>query len=178
MDSWAQQLDPDLRQGDVVDLLPIAVPKVPLRGTEPSGKDRVWREVELPAGAVYAERHLIVAATVRPALVLSHCCELEKQTKRKSNSRKPILIAPFVRLEDVGAGDREAIRQQRQWGAYYAGDVPGAGEGYFNLRGATAIDRSLVEQRKKLASMTDRARDGLKVRLIAFFTRIGADDLE
>jgi len=157
----------DLSQGDLFDLVPslhvedlgylekFADRKYQIRSSQPPSL-----KVESPhAGTAMAVR--------RPAILLSHECEIDKDHKRAT-----VLMALVRSLERVREEDRDGIRQYTRHRAFY---LPAneylEGENYADLRVVTTFRRDALESLKRLATVDDDGRRMLREHLFRFFTR-------
>jgi hypothetical protein len=102
-----------------------------------------------------------------PGIVLSHDCEIDKQT------RKTIVHVALVRpLDGVPEEHREGFRRNQRHRAFYL--PPNGfldGENYADLRRITVLRADTLLELTKRASMNEDGRRMLREQVFRFFTR-------
>jgi len=165
---WAETLQNDLTQGDIVSAFPIALLPKPLKylkkmSTLGQGKTG-WLEVSDPFLDENDQTYYLAKGRVIQGIIVSHSCDIDKNARR-------ILVAPIAKIESLQENHREAVVNQTNIRLMALPNVPGLGDAYADLRSITAVPAELIHELKRNASMTDQALLLLQTRLIEFFTR-------
>lgn len=170
---WLQNLATELSQGDVVrDLvvgLPVHVP-VYLQKKTLKGNEIVWAPGS-PQPDHNGVLRLLAEGRRCDVLVISHGCEIDKQDRKKR-----ILIVPIAPADRLSSS-REAVFAQRDYALFPLPEVPTLGDCYADLRLIHPVDRGVLREQDRAASMTDEALLRLQAQIVAFFTRkdLGGD---
>lgn len=170
---WREAPNPKgLSQGDVVGVLPFAVspaPPIGLRKETARGGRAVWAEVEPPKAQA---TDLLFKGQLVPGLVVSHSCDLDK------NERKArVLVVPTRELAALETVNRQQVLEQRRRALMPLPAIPSLGDRYADLRLMTAVDRGLLPDETRVASMTDHGVRRLQAQLASFFLRVDEDFL-
>jgi hypothetical protein len=163
---WAPQLDPDgLSQGDLVDDLVFANvhPLTPARKTSVHGQSGWVAQHWNPDSDGVC--HVVARAKKSMGLVLSHSCDIDKKQKKSR-----IFVAPVVPLATLAQAEQAKVMEQARIAAFpLAASL--RGDLYADLRLAMAIDPRMVDDKNRLASMTETGREMLQARMVVLFTR-------
>jgi hypothetical protein len=101
------------------------------------------------------------------AIVLSHDCEIDKQTRNRR-----IIVAPISLLDAIDDNaQRQAIIEQQRIAFIPLPEIPGLGNYYADLRSLSYVDRDIVDAASRMASMNEGGVVRLRVQLASFFTR-------
>lgn len=160
----------ELSQGDILSQVIVGSsvsPLISLSKTTIKNSQQAW----LPNSGWKPDNnqygHYLSKGKMIYALVMSHDCEIDKNSK---GSR--ILVSAVSPLDVVSNQEvRQAILEQRYFASMPLPGVPNIGDCYADLRTMTHLDRNLVDRSKRVASMTESARIRLQAQLIGFFTR-------
>jgi len=107
----------------------------------------------------------------RTDLILpSHDCDYDKPNSPYC------LVAGVGSLAQVPPGDRENVRRYRVINTFYLREIPDVlNESYVDIRLISTIEKGLLveadRQGKRIASLTDDAREALQDQLFLFFAR-------
>lgn len=165
---WAETLQDDLSQGDIVSAFPIALlinpPKfLKKMPTMASGKIG-WIEASELAVEENGLAHYLAKGRNIQAIIVSHSCDIDKSAKR-------ILVAPIALLDSIQTTHRETVINQTNIRLFGLPDVPGFGTAFADLRSITAVPADVISKLTRTASMSDDALLLLQTRLVEFFTR-------
>ncbi len=72
--------------------------------------------------------------------------------------------------------DREMVLAQKRHSKMPLPGVPSLGDCYADLRMTTAVNRDHLDVKKRLASLSEAGVGRLRLQLIAFFTRLQANE--
>jgi len=108
---------------------------------------------------------MIAAGKLRPALVVSHSCEIDKGKQR-------VLVAPVDLLSTLEVAHQTKILALKSFAHMPLPEVPGLGHCYADLRAITAANAEAVRAAVRLGSMRPDALSNLQARLAGFFTRL------
>jgi hypothetical protein len=104
----------------------------------------------------------------RPAIVLSHDCELDKE-----GAKRYVLVAQVRPLVDVPDAHRDSIRHLAQKRALYlppTDHLPG--EYFADFRSVTTLRRhEVADKLRRVASLNEEGRELLQFQLFRFFVR-------
>jgi hypothetical protein len=172
---WASTLEARLSQGDVLDEVPVATlayPPVALKKLTARAATQQWAETTDWSPARGDELTHCLARSRRAAvLVLSHSCDLDKEEKKQR-----VLVAPAFPLSALPARSRTSVEQQQRFSLMPLVDVPGLGDLYGDLRLATSIDRRILQDANRIASMSPTGVKRLQAQLVAFLVRLDITD--
>lgn len=101
----------------------------------------------------------------RRVMVLSHDCEIDKPT-----CTSPLVVAVRA-LDDFPEEHRGLIRENRLYNGMYLEPGNGIEEGFADFRFIHRMRREDLAEPKKLASLTQEAREAMPAYLWRFFTR-------
>jgi hypothetical protein len=168
---WRSELEKDLSQGDVVLSLPfstVAVPPLPLTkaGTAKGGGQQ-WAHAKstvLPTSGQGYKAPLISEGLSMPGIVVSHSCDLDKP------DAKYVLVAPLVPMATIQSEHQGAVRTGSNVSKMFIPGCDELGEGCLDFRLILPLPLTFVRGSKRVASMSDEARELLWARLVAFFT--------
>ncbi|HEY6299119.1 MAG TPA: hypothetical protein VIW95_05690 [Candidatus Binatus sp.] len=167
---WLPQLNPKgLSQGDIIRPLisgTAAVPWRPLRPQALKGNKPGWAETAwTPENS--GDGHYLARGKVLPCLVVSYSCDLDKD---KSNAR--VLVVPMQPLTALTEESREAVLQLLSINLFPLVQVPNLEDHCADLRCISHVNRKLVNDCERVASMTDLGMQNLEAHLVYFFTRL------
>jgi hypothetical protein len=107
-----------------------------------------------------------VSTLIRPAILLSHGCEIDKDKKHR-------IIALIRSMADLKEAEKNNIRSHGRRACFYlpqcGNDLP---EGYVDFRRISTVTLEWLESRKRVKSLTEAARRQLLVAFFLFFSRI------
>lgn len=158
---------PELSQGDLFDLVPsVYVHDLGYMSKTDTNKYSLLRN--RPESFKLDAEHAATAMAIRrPAIVITHDCEIDKP-----HSRATLLMASVRPLAKIRKEDREGFRDNTRHRAFYLPETPYlTGENYADLRTVTTVRRDVLETLQKLASMGEDGRRMLREQLFRFFTR-------
>jgi len=164
---WAERLQKELSQGDIVVDLPVFQATQPVKHLKKATyKNNVPGWVESDESALDGARngHFLATGKLCSAIVISHSCELDKGKGR-------VAVAPIAPISSVSAPQREAILNQTHFALIPLPEIPEIGTCYADLRSISVLHRDLVDSRRRIASMSDAATERLIAQIVAFFTR-------
>lgn len=175
---WADTLEEDLSQGDIVEELYISRPVVPrVRLVKQTGKRGVetWAPADNWKPSRDGHAYALARGRFGPAVVVSHSCDLDKASEHRDEAsirRELVLVAPVRLLSGISdPEDREHIASQGDYHAMGLLGVPGLGDAYADLRQIMTFERGELEDATRLASMTPVGVLQLQARLAVFFLR-------
>jgi hypothetical protein len=117
--------------------------------------------------------HFVARGNEYHVLVISHNCEIDD----KPNVSR-VLVAPISSIDQVkDAGARERILMQKRRAFMPLESIPKLGTCYADLRCVVYVDRKLLPNETRLASMNDEGVVRLRAQLIAYFTRLNPEHL-
>ncbi len=167
---WADDIQPDLSQGDVVINLPVFEsnypPKYLKRHNTLKGGGSTWVESESRHDDKDGRSNFLATGRHVGVIVVSHSCELDKGKKR-------VIVAPFYSIDTISEEQRNGILAQKFFALMPLPDVPDVGTCYADFRSITALHRRTVDEAKRVASMTETAHERLGAQIVAFFLRKG-----
>ena len=166
---WTASVRAELSQGDILDAIPIVLAPMPIRYVKPQTFPKGikgWVESTVPFKDSGGRTVLFSAGFISQAIVISHDCDLDDH-----GGSKTVLVARVELLESAPPEHRSTIAAQENLLRMFLPGIPGLGDCYANLRSVATIDRQVIRQAKRLASMTDDARAFLQTRLIKFLIR-------
>jgi len=167
-DWWLPDLNPELSQGDIVKDLPvwIASPSLVFLGDKRtvSGGQTGWRELSEPQSDDQGFAHLLVRARPYISIVLTHDCQLDKK-KRPTR----VQLAATSDIASLSGGERMVVMNQRSLSQLVLPDVPQFGTRYADMHIIFTVDKRLIAEPMRVASMTEDAKIRLQNQLIAYF---------
>lgn len=158
---WAEQLQADLSQGDIVTDLPIFHATNPVKHLKKATyKNSVsgWIESDTPV------REFLAEGKQSKAIVISHSCDLDKGKGR-------IIVAPIALIASVPPEQQQMILEQRHFALMPLPDIPEIGTHFADFRSLSVLHREIVVSNRRIASMTESATVRLHAQIVAFFTR-------
>jgi hypothetical protein len=158
---------PELSQGDLFDLVPsVYVHDLGYMSKTDTSKYRLLRH--RPESFKLEVEHAATAMAIRrPAIVLTHDCEIDKP-----HSRSTVLMALVRAIDGVPEAHREGFRDYTRHRAFFLPETPYLeGESYADLRAVTTVRRDVLETLKRPASISEDGRRMLREQLFRFFTR-------
>lgn len=172
---WAAIIAERLSQGDLIldqtFLIPVA-PTVFLKSRSFKGGEPGWGQSAVPTNGKGGERFL-AAGAVKPALVISHDCDLDKALEDPDGpAGYRVLAAPVAPINTVDPAMQTLILSQQVKAMLPLQGCPGLGDCYADLRLVMAVPRVAVDAGKRVASMADVARARLRAQLVEFFVRL------
>jgi hypothetical protein len=136
---------PKISQGDIIDDIPVF---------DHHGKWTIKRQARV--------------------VILSHDCEMDKPNDRA----RYVLVAELRGPGDAGSGNWGNIKAGKGWNTLYVPADPPIGDGYVDFgrvhRVTQTALREAMDEGKRLASMTDDAREAI---VYAFASYLLHDDL-
>lgn len=164
---WLPEKQKDLSQGDIVTGLPswIAVP--PLIYVEKrtmKGSQHIWSELREAKPDDEEFSHILIRSREIVGVVLAHDCELDK-----GNRKQRVQFARADRLDALNADEQTKVLNQGSLRLLVLPDVPTIGTYYADMRLIFTVDKRLVMEDRRVASMTEEAKVRLQNQLIAFF---------
>lgn len=167
---WTPELRPELSRGDILDRVyfsSLILPIEYLQFAQISGGKDAWTKSANPvvhkrSGKAHAlsELHLF------SAIVLSHDCEIDKPNK---NSR--VLLAPIASIDRLTESGRANVLQQKLHRKMPLPDVPALGTCFVEFRSVASFPTVDIKEMRRIASMTDSARERLEASIAVFFLR-------
>jgi hypothetical protein len=168
---------PELSQGDILERIPQLILKEQprlLRPTTLTGNRLVYEPQSLGVGELPTtpdEGALVPAVCqVTRAILLTHSCEVDKDGKHRTVA----LIRPLPL--NMPAQDLSTIRENKRFAFFY---LPTDGdqwpESYVDFRRVCTVAPIWVDKAKRVASLTDVARQALLLQLFRFFARVELD---
>jgi hypothetical protein len=186
--AFYRDVDEQLCQGDLFEDVPSVLLKPPLqvlrKQTMAGGRD-TWNVIEYSTdprpekagkGATQASPSISVDfkkgeqvpafCQVTRAMLLTHGCEIDKDKKHR-------LVALVRPLGMVPLPDCDTIRNNQKFSYFHlpADPVRRIEEGYVDFRRLTCVAPELLDQRPRLASLTDESVAALGAQLFRFLTR-------
>jgi len=166
---WTPQLKSELSQGDVLSPIPIGSPHLPVtylsKGRVEKGS-QVWLQSSKWQPDGDGIGLFLGKGRVIHGLVVSHDCEIDKPSRSAR-----VLIAPISQLDKLEESARQPIIEQKRYSLMPLPGVPQLGDYYADLRCLMWLDRKIVDQNKRIASMSEEGVLRLQAQLIGFFTR-------
>lgn len=176
---WAPALNPlGLSQGDLLAPVPIGTSRVPVgfigRDSWPRQGKNYWPEYEEFQPGKNAPTGLFLAkGTLAHCLVISHSCELDD----KPNVGR-VIVAPVGSIERVpDSGFRERIMAGARRAFMPLPGTPKIGDAYADLRAITFVERALVPDANRVASMTEEGVYRLQAQVVGYFSRLEPEDV-
>jgi len=166
---WAVQPREELCQGDIFANIPIVLAPKPIQYVRPqtfSKGVKGWVLSTSPFKDSGGRTLLFAAGYVSLAMAVSHDCEFDDQQGTKS-----ILCARVELLSSVPPEHQAIIVRQQNIPRIFLPQLPTIGDCYANLRSVATIDRQVIKDAKRIASMTSEARALFQARLVKFFLR-------
>lgn len=164
---WAAQVDPEgLSQGDVLEPLPVVSlwnPISPISKNE-SGKGVRWLPSSEPSQG--SEGYFVARGARLPVLVLSDCCELDKE-----RDRERVIVAAIRPLNTLQAADQQTVRDGKNFSYAPLLNIPEYGDCYANFRLTVSLRKESVDTARRVASMTDSGRRWLYGRIFGYYAR-------
>jgi hypothetical protein len=160
-------LGPELSQGDLFDLVPsVYVHDLGYMSKTDTTKYRLLRN--RPESFKLDAEHAATAMAIRrPAIVVTHDCEIDKP-----HSRATVLMALVRPIDKVPDEHRDGFRDYTRHRAFYLPETSYlTGENYADLRAITTIRRDMLDELRRLASMSEDGRRMLREQLFRFFSR-------
>jgi hypothetical protein len=176
---WADQLKAELSQGDLLSPVPTFTSVHPITSlvranTKLKGVNDGWNA----ASQLKQDKDDLVYGLARgrynKVVVLSQDCEIDKP-----GGKLPVQVAPVMSMSAVPDIHRGAIRELRRFPMFPLEAVPGIldEEGYVDLRMITHINRKIIEETPRIASMNDVGVRALQLQIFAFFTHRTLDEM-
>jgi len=166
---WAQELDPRLSQGDLLNMVPVSRLISPLRFLKKQ-TIKGGRIARLDAGSFSPDSNgvgeFLSRGIMCPGIVLTHSCELDK-----GNKRVLVQVAPVQGASKLEAPAREAVFSRQRYALLPLPGVPEWGDCYADLRQIATVDSSLIQLEDRLASATESGRRHLQEHLVTYFLR-------
>ena len=171
---WTPKLHPDLSQGDVISDSHLLVAMHPTEYVKRSGgKASGWEKSEAWVASNDGLGHAVARGRITRAIVLTHSCELDKPA-----GRKRVLVAAVFDAASMTEAERAQVFGQKRFSRLPLPQVPGVGDCYVDLRLMMTIDRRSIEEKHRIAGMTDDGVQRLKLQLVGFLTRLGEENGE
>jgi len=170
--AWWRPLDEEARlsQGDILAETTfglLAHPRRPLTKHAVPGGALVWKESAwTPDGDGYC--HFLARGRVATAIVLTHSCQIEKPGRPGR-----VILAPVTPIAAAHLQDRETIMAGSRLSFAPLPAIPEFGDCYADLRVMVGFDRKVVDQLRRVATMTPAGTADLKERIAIFFVRPG-----
>lgn len=165
---WAENLESNLSQGDIVSAFPIGTLTHPVKylkkGTFPKGQTG-WLELNDPHLDGNSRTHYLAQGKILHGLVVSHSCDIDK-------NKSCVLIAPLGKLDNLPEAHRQTVLSQTNIALLGMPNIPDFGDGYADLRNITVVPTDVIKSLNRSASMSKNALDLLQARLVTFFTRL------
>lgn|GEM_PF-1724246 len=167
---WLERPGVGLSQGDVVDVLGIGTPvhpREPLQRKTFPGGAMAWSVVrDEEATDANGMLHMLAKGRLHNAIAISHSCDIDKG-ERKGR----ILVCPISDAALLSETARQAVFAQLRRSLFPLPAVPGLGDRYTDLRLIQPFDKKALEDRPRLASMTQAATQRLQLQLMGFLAR-------
>jgi hypothetical protein len=145
----------------------VSVPVTHLKYTSLRDSKAGWAETPNPVvRKTDQKKYLLAQGEVRPALVLSHDCDLDKP---RSNPR--VLVAPIGLMSILEPGTQITILEQRHLALLPLPALGTLGDCFADLRLVTVVPRDVVLEANRIASLTDEGRERLQVQISRFLFR-------
>ena len=168
---WASELRAELSQGDLISETPlgaaVAADKYLRRGNTQAGGFAPWLETPEWKPDNDGRGHFLAIGRRPKLLVLSHDCEIDKK------ATLPVLVAPAYPLAQLNPEHRETARKGERYAFVPLADL----DSYVDLRSTAYVPRKVLAAATRERSMTDDGVEDLRLRLVAFFTRIDLAEL-
>lgn len=173
---WAEKVQENLSQGDIVTNLPFLIPTSPLkylkhenlRGNRPG-----WSESATPVPLKDGRVQIVGLGKSLPGIVISHDCELDK-----ARDKPRVILAAVLPMSAVAPEQHPVILEQRHRAYLPLPDLPSLGTCFANLRMIVTLDRDLVTKMPAIASMTEAGKTRLRGQLVEFFLRLTPEQLD
>lgn len=166
---WTVEPRSELSQGDIFTDIPIVFAPRPIQYVKPQTFPKSvkgWIVSDKPFNDSAGRTVLFAVGYVSLAIAISHDCEFDDQQGTKS-----ILCARVEPIASAPPEHQPLIEQQQNVPRMFLPQIPSVGNCYVNLRAVATIDRKVIAEATRLASMTDEARALLQARLVMFFLR-------
>jgi hypothetical protein len=86
--------------------------------------------------------------------------------------KKPrVQLAACADFEKLNTNERDSVTQHASWHYMILPDIPGLGTYYADLRNIFTVDRSLILDPMRIASMTPEFKELLQARIVGYFVR-------
>jgi hypothetical protein len=128
------------------------------------GNKTAWVESSAPT-AETEFGHLLIKARRFLSIVLTHDCQLDK-FKRKPR----VQLASVSLVDDLNPEEKTKVMNQASLSLLVLPDVPTLGACYADLRTIITVDRGLIDEPMRIASMTEEAKFRLQNQVIAYFS--------
>ena len=177
-DWWLPELNPSLSQGDIIRVLPVWIPAPALVSLEkrtfpnhpehptPAEKRTAWAESLESETDDSGYGHYLARARSYVAIVLTHDCQLDK----KKTKRARVQLAATADLDGLNAEERTKVINQGTLAQLILPDIPQVGTYYADLRIIFTVDKGLIIDSMRTASMSEKAKVRLQNQIIAYFT--------
>ena len=171
---WAGDLKAELSQGDLLSPIPFAATTAPermlKRGATLRHDVQTWQETSVWKPDADGRGYILASGRRVHAIVLSHDCEIDKE--------KRVLIAPVLSIATVTGDALEAVRNGKRYPFLHLPEIPQKlVESYLDLRGICFVERKVVDNVERLASMSEDGVERLHAQIIGFFTHIPLSDI-
>jgi hypothetical protein len=100
--------------------------------------------------------------------VISHSCEIDKL---KETGEGRVLVAPVLSIDGLEPEMRTTVLQQEHLALLPLPEIPTLGTHYADLRLITPVERSLIKDSERIASMTEQGPDRLYAQVFKFIMR-------
>jgi hypothetical protein len=176
-DCWADTLKVELSQGDLLTTTLVGTsvaPQTPLSRGPTKGKGiQSWNETTWRADS-NGIGHYLARGRHTHVIVLSEDCEIDKD-----GGKAPLLVAPVLPTSLLQTAEAmEAVKSRRRYPFLplpeLAGQIP---ESYLDLRCITYVQRPLVTEEHRTASMTKGGVAELVKQIIAFLTHVPVEKI-
>ncbi len=169
-DWWRSELNPlGMSQGDFLApiLFSIAVAPVSrLAGATIKGRGQGWAP-DTSKGESSEPANYLSRGAFSHAVVLSHSCDLDKE-----RNTMRVLVAPAFPIARIREDERDDVLMQRKIHLMPLPEVPTLGTHYVDFRLTTVVDRKMVTDDLRIASMSESAISRLYAQILVFFTRL------
>lgn len=171
---WAEELKPELSQGDVVSDLPFWVPLNDLQCVEkkalPAPRPPAWLETTSLTPDAEGFFNFIARGRIAPGVVLSHDCELDKKRRNRR-----VQVALVSDIEKLSTDEKQVVMGQGRWSRLVLPGVPEFGTCYADLLIQVTLDRKIIDTRRRIASMSEQGGERLRAQIVAYFARVAED---
>jgi len=165
---WLPKKHPDLSQEDVFKGIPVWVaipPVVFIQKQTFSGNQTAWVESSNPIADADGFKHLLARAREVVCIVLTHDCQLDKAKKKV---RVQVAVASDVNA--LSSEERSVVMNQRSLSMLVLPNIPQLGTYYADMRLIFTVDKRLLIESMRIASMTEQAKLRVQNQLIAYFS--------
>lgn len=142
-------------------------PAIPLKWTSFKGNRQGWAEVDKPE-LKDNRKHFLAQGDYLPAMVISHNCALDKQ---KEAGEVRVLVAPVLSIDGLEPEMRRTVLQQDHLALLPLPEIPTLGTHYADLRMIMPVQRSLIKDTERVASMTEKGLERLYAQVFKFIMR-------